>query len=78
MFEDPKLRAKYDLGTFDAIYFDTFQEGYRAFLEFFKYVPGLMKGPGSRMSFFQGHGAFDECLHEVSSSRVMFKLIGMS
>lgn len=77
MFEDPKLRAKYDLGTFDAIYFDTFQEGYRAFLEFFKYVPGLMKGPGSRMSFFQGHGAFDDCLHEVGSSHFVLKLIGM-
>lgn len=66
MFEDPELRAEYDLGTFDAIYFDTFQEGYRAFLEFFKYVPGLLKGPESRMCFFQGHGRFDDYLYEVS------------
>lgn len=65
VLSDPAKRA--ELGMFDAIYFDTFQESYREFLEFFRYVPGLMKGPGSRMSFFHGHGRGGEMLYQVRS-----------
>jgi len=39
----------------DIIYFDTFEEGYRGRLEFFKHVPGLLAGPDSRFFFFQGY-----------------------
>lgn len=63
VLSDPERRA--ELGTFDAIYFDTFEEGYRSLLEFFSYVPGLMRGPGARMSFFVGLGRNDPVLAEV-------------
>ncbi|GBE86252.1 S-adenosyl-L-methionine-dependent methyltransferase [Sparassis latifolia] len=43
------------LGTFDVIYFDTFQEGYPGHLRFLRCVPELLSGPSALFSFFHGH-----------------------
>ncbi|KAH8113188.1 S-adenosyl-L-methionine-dependent methyltransferase [Phellopilus nigrolimitatus] len=47
----------FDIGKFDIVYFDTFMEGYRGHHAFIRHVPRLLRGPGSRFSFFHGHGA---------------------
>ena len=52
----PELAKLPHLGTFDAIYFDTYEEGIRDHLEFYKLVPSLMKGLHARFSFFHGVG----------------------
>lgn len=44
-----------EIGRFDIVYFDTFEEGYRAHMEFWKCVPGLLRGPESRFGFFHCH-----------------------
>jgi protein arginine N-methyltransferase 2 len=44
-----------DLGKFDIVYFDTFQEGYLGHFTFIKHVPRLLRGPNSRFSYFNGH-----------------------
>jgi len=46
---------KLDIGKFDVVYFDTFDEGYSGHVAFIKNVPGLLRGPGSRFSYFNGH-----------------------
>jgi protein arginine N-methyltransferase 2 len=46
-----------DLGKFDIVYFDTFDEGYPGHFTFIKHVPRLLRGPTSRFSYFNGHYA---------------------
>jgi protein arginine N-methyltransferase 2 len=48
-----------DIGKFDVVYFDTFEEGYSGHVAFIKNVPGLLRGPGSRFSYFNGHARGD-------------------
>jgi hypothetical protein len=55
----------FDIGKFDIVYFDTFMEGYRGHMEFIKHVPRLLRGSGSRFSFFNGHGQKLEELYKV-------------
>ncbi|CCM00747.1 uncharacterized protein FIBRA_02787 [Fibroporia radiculosa] len=43
------------LGTFDVIYFDTFNESYGGHLGFLQCLRGLVSGPSARFSFFHGH-----------------------
>ncbi|KAI9668377.1 MAG: hypothetical protein M1831_001131 [Alyxoria varia] len=51
--------------TFDAIFFDTFAEDYKAFKEFFsEHVIGLLKQNG-RWSFFHGLGADRQICYDV-------------
>jgi protein arginine N-methyltransferase 2 len=54
------------LGKFDIVYFDTFEEGYRGGLIFYKHVPGLLAGPNSRFSFFQGFGRSHPFVYKVT------------
>jgi len=54
-----------DIGKFDIVYFDTFQEGYSGHVAFIKNVPGLLRGPGSRFSYFNGHGTGGETMYQV-------------
>jgi protein arginine N-methyltransferase 2 len=63
----------FDIGKFDIVYFDTFMEGYRGHMEFIKLVPRLLRGPGSRFSFFNGHGQKSAELYQVRSiDRIMW------
>lgn len=48
------------VGGFDVIYTDTFSEDYGDLHSFFEHLPDLLKGPGSRFSFFNGLGATSE------------------
>lgn len=51
--------------TFDAIYFDTFAEDYKALREFFtEYVIALLK-PGGRFGFFHGLGGDRQICYDV-------------
>jgi protein arginine N-methyltransferase 2 len=54
-----------DIGKFDVVYFDTFQEGYRGHFSFIKHVPGLLRGPSSRFSYFNGHAKKHETVYKV-------------
>ncbi|KAH8113183.1 S-adenosyl-L-methionine-dependent methyltransferase [Phellopilus nigrolimitatus] len=58
-------RTRVDVGKFDVVYFDTYMEGYRGHYAFVKHVPRLLRGPGSRFSFFHGHGAKDRSVSEI-------------
>ncbi|THH07612.1 hypothetical protein EW146_g9264 [Bondarzewia mesenterica] len=59
------MGEEFEIGTFDAIYFDTFEESYRDHLEFFRHVPRLLKGPHARFSFFHGVGQNDPAWAKV-------------
>lgn len=60
--------------TFDAIYFDTFAEDYKAFRHFFEeYVIGLLK-PEGRWSFFHGLGADRQVCYDVYTKVVEMDL----
>ena len=54
-----------DIGKFDVVYFDTFEEGYRGHFAFIRHVPRLLRGPSSRFSFFHGHAAKNETAYNV-------------
>ena len=65
--DDHESLEPFDIGRFDIVYFDTFMEGYRGHMEFIKLIPRLLRGPGSRFSFFNGHGQKSEELYTVRS-----------
>ena len=54
-----------DIGKFDVVYFDTFEEGYRGHFAFIKNVPRLLRGPGSRFSYFNGHAVRSDTEYKV-------------
>ena len=54
-----------DIGKFDVVYFDTFQEGYRGHFDFIRHVPRLLRGPGSRFSYFNGHASKHKTAYKV-------------
>jgi hypothetical protein len=63
---DRKSRAgTINIGKFDVVYFDTFEEGYRGHFSFIKYVPRLLRGPNSRFSYFNGHAEKHETVYNV-------------
>lgn len=75
----PGLVEKGDL--FDAIYFDTFAEEYKALREFFtEYVIGLLDpaggadGEGGKFGFFNGMGADRQIVYDVYTKIVEFDL----
>ncbi|KDQ21143.1 hypothetical protein BOTBODRAFT_25572 [Botryobasidium botryosum FD-172 SS1] len=55
----------YKDGGFDVVYTDTFSEDYSDLRQFFEQVPNLLKGPGSRFSFFNGLGATNPTFYDV-------------
>ena len=55
----------FDIGKFDIVYFDTFQEGYYGHFSFIKHVPRLLRDQNSRFSYFNGHAAKRETAYEV-------------
>ena len=64
-WQDALPRLLTDNVTFDAIFFDTFAEDYKAFKEFFsEYVIGLLEQEG-RWSFFHGLGADRQICYDV-------------
>ncbi|KDQ58651.1 hypothetical protein JAAARDRAFT_193189 [Jaapia argillacea MUCL 33604] len=66
----PQLVSKVsreEIGRFDVVYFDTFAEGYRAYMEFYQYLPSLLSGPNARVSFFHGLGAHSLTVYEIYS-----------
>ncbi|KAF1834866.1 arginine N-methyltransferase 2 [Decorospora gaudefroyi] len=75
----PGLIEKGEL--FDAIYFDTFAEEYKALREFFtEYVIGLLdpaggsNGEGGKFGFFNGMGADRQIVYDVYNKIVEFDL----
>ncbi|KAJ1019400.1 hypothetical protein NDA16_004517 [Ustilago loliicola] len=53
------------LGTFDAIYWDTYSQDYSDIKRFFEALPNLLNGPESRFSFFHGLGATNQFFYDV-------------
>jgi len=53
------------LANFDAIYWDTFSEDYRALSTFFDNVFDLLSGPHARFSWFHGLGATSRTLYDI-------------
>ncbi|TFK75358.1 hypothetical protein BDN72DRAFT_513910 [Pluteus cervinus] len=51
--------------SFDVVYTDTFSEDYEELHRFFKYLPMLFSGSGSRFSFFNGLGATNAMFYDV-------------
>ena len=69
-----------DIGRFDALFYDTFEERFLGFMEFIRLVPGLLRGPSARFSFFHGHGARYSTLYDVTSRVIEWQLndLGMN
>jgi hypothetical protein len=63
-----------DRGRFDAIYFDTFEEGLIGHVAFAQHVPGLLRDKDSKFSFFHGHCAKDAALYEVRGAASALEL----
>ncbi|KIM35895.1 hypothetical protein M413DRAFT_14278 [Hebeloma cylindrosporum] len=61
--EDAK--RPFNIGKFDIVYFDTFQEGYSGHFSFIKHVPRLLRDQNSRFSYFNGHWAKQETAYEI-------------
>jgi len=59
--------ALLEASGFDVVYTDTFSEDYEELYRFFRYVPGLLRGPSSRFSFFNGLGATNASFYDVYS-----------
>ncbi|WFD33297.1 type IV protein arginine methyltransferase [Malassezia cuniculi] len=53
------------LGSFDAIYFDTYSQEYEDLRKFFDVLPNFLNGPDSRFSFFHGLAATNQFLYDV-------------
>ncbi|KAJ7188177.1 arginine methyl transferase [Mycena filopes] len=53
-------------GGFDLVYTDSFSEDYEALRGFFRHLPTLL-GPGARFSFFNGLGATNATIYDVST-----------
>ena len=62
---NPSSAGPVDIGKFDVVYFDTYQEGYCGHFSFIRNVPRLLRGPGSRFSYFNGHAAKAETPYKV-------------
>jgi protein arginine N-methyltransferase 2 len=58
---------KVDLGKFDVVYFDTFNDGYLGHFTFIKHVPRLLRSPESRFSYFNGH-----CVDDLTQYKVLY------
>jgi type IV protein arginine methyltransferase len=54
-----------DIGKFDVVYFDTFEEGYRGHFAFIKHVPRILRGSSSRFSYFNAHAEKRESSYNV-------------
>ena len=64
--DDPHDIARMaQLGTFDAIYWDTYSQDYTDIKRFFDALPNLLNGPSSRFSFFHGLGATNQFFYDV-------------
>ncbi len=57
-----------DLGTFDAVFYDTFDEGLDAFDLFCSALPALLR-PGGTFSWFNGFGGHSARAHSAASER---------
>ena len=53
------------LGSFDAIYFDTYSQDYEDLRTFFDSLPNFLNGPDARFSFFHGLAATNQFLYDV-------------
>ncbi|KAJ9477334.1 Protein arginine N-methyltransferase 2 [Pseudozyma hubeiensis] len=68
------------LGTFDAVYFDTYSQDYADLKKFFDALPNITNGPDSRFSFFHGLGATNQFFYDVYTriSELDLKEIGLT
>ncbi|CBQ70822.1 related to RMT2-protein-arginine N-methyltransferase [Sporisorium reilianum SRZ2] len=62
---DDDIARMAQLGTFDAIYWDTYSQDYADIKRFFDALPNLLNGPDSRFSFFHGLGATNALFYDV-------------
>ncbi|SNX82796.1 related to RMT2 - protein-arginine N-methyltransferase [Melanopsichium pennsylvanicum] len=56
---------KAELGTFDAVYWDTYSQDYNDIKSFFDCLPNILNGSQSRFSFFHGLGATNQFYYDV-------------
>ncbi|PWN54106.1 S-adenosyl-L-methionine-dependent methyltransferase [Violaceomyces palustris] len=67
------------LGSFDAVYWDTYSQDYNDLRRFFECLPNLLTGPEARFSFFHGLAATNAFLYDVYTrvSELDLKDIGL-
>lgn len=77
---DDAIAKMTQLGSFDAVYFDTYSQDYADLKTFFDALPNIMNGPNSRFSFFHGLGATNRFFYEVYTriSELDLKEIGLT
>ncbi|TKY89381.1 hypothetical protein EX895_001912 [Sporisorium graminicola] len=63
--DEEDLAKMTQLGSFDAIYWDTYSQDYRDIKRFFDALPNILNGPDSRFSFFHGLGATNAFFYDV-------------
>ncbi|KAI5450621.1 Arginine N-methyltransferase 2 [Naganishia albida] len=66
-------------GGFDIVFIDTFAEGYEELKDFFEVLPGILEGPDSVFSFWNGLGATNPTIYDVASDLAALHLddVGM-
>lgn len=65
---------------FDAIYWDTYAQGYAELRRFFEHLPDLLNGPQAKFSFFHGLAGTNPFLYDVYTrvAELDLKDIGLS
>ncbi|KAN0060859.1 Arginine N-methyltransferase 2 [Thecaphora frezii] len=59
------LEKRRELGSFDAVYWDTYSQDYFELETFFQNLPSILEGPTSRFSFFHGLAATNPFFYDV-------------
>lgn len=62
---DSDIAKMAELGSFDAVYWDTYSQDYKELKRFFEALPNILNGPESRFSFFHGLGATNQFIYDV-------------
>lgn len=78
--DEADIEKMAQLGTFDAVYWDTYSQDYADIKKFFESLPNILNGPDSRFSFFHGLGATNAFFYDVYTriSELDLREIGLS
>lgn len=76
---DEAVAKMTQLGSFDAVYWDTYSQDYADIRRFFECLPTILNGPGSKFSFFNGLAATNQFFYDVYTriSELDLKEIGL-
>ncbi|EPQ28325.1 uncharacterized protein PFL1_04152 [Pseudozyma flocculosa PF-1] len=72
---DESVKKREQLGSFDAVYWDTYSQDYSELQRFFECLPYILNGPDSRFSFFHGLAATNPFFYDVYTRLAELDLI---